>query len=779
MAPPISIKVDIDHTNVVRTISDIRKASLDAYTPLKKTADLLDGFSHFDKLVAETSKIASQESQSNIQLASSSKVFGPITKVASDIAKSVVSSAGTTQTEVSKLVKLSKDLDVPAERLDILRLVFKKAGIEASNFQNFMYSLNGAMLKSDNGASALDVTLKEFGKELGLAGKDAKDVIAVLLRLSAIVKSEGSEFNQRKILSAALGDKHGLSLNLMSQGPVKIKSDMDFVRKQGAYLDQKTINEYDKISQKSVVNDAKLDASLAQISVYPAKVGAAVKDTAAALASDIAKGLKYLEENFADRRTWLEKHDVSSGLSGLMVRDVMSKYHTVIEEQAAFETSLKDGDPLSVPMPIKFDIPADHEDQQQRLVRSQSELTGAVREFIENSNKINSDMGSVLDFVTKISEKTGLDLPGLLEGTVLESRLRKDAAQGGGAIPSTGGGTAVPHVSVPPTSVPSMPRDCCEELKALLEKFVPGGGKAGDGKPVHGSAGDDVLPDRAAFDKVLKEERTRTNQVEATADAYGEQARQADALGDIVAATNNDLVQQTDIGDTILESNQDLLEVELARTAEQKTQLDQLDKFGDGVKTLTEQTLDFGDKLGAAITDPLKAGVDQTRALIHDTLTALFEGNLKKAKGFWKAFVDIGKNTLKNLASSVIQSLVSSITNGASRLLGNLFSGGGTGSGGIGGFFSSLFGGGQRTSGPSIGFGDILSIGKSFFGSFGSTVTSALTSFGTSLGSFGTTLGLTASAPAVGITSAGTLASTTGGALTTATPPISWRRRLC
>ncbi len=158
-------------------------------------------------------------------------------------------------------------------------------------------------------------------------------------------------------------------------------------------------------------------------------------------------------------------------------------------------------------------------------------------------------------------------------------------------------------------SVPEMPEDCCGKLIALLTERLPAS------KTVSTQPGNGHSPERQAVQKVAQEEKERTKQVEATADAYGKQSQQVDQIGKMVEETNEDLIQQTDIGDTILESNQALLEIEKARTAEQKTQLDQLGKLGKGVNKLNKDTQEFADILGPAIADLLKVGIDRSLKL--------------------------------------------------------------------------------------------------------------------------------------------------------------------
>ncbi len=78
---------------------------------------------------------------------------------------------------------------------------------------------------------------------------------------------------------------------------------------------------------------------------------------------------------------------------------------------------------------------------------------------------------------------------------------------------------------------------------------------------------------------------------------------------------NDDLNLQLDVESALLNASTAILETEQARTAEQKTQLDQLDKLGKGVNKLNKDTQEFVVILGPAIADLLKVGIDRSLKL--------------------------------------------------------------------------------------------------------------------------------------------------------------------
>ncbi len=89
------------------------------------------------------------------------------------------------------------------------------------------------------------------------------------------------------------------------------------------------------------------------------------------------------------------------------------------------------------------------------------------------------------------------------------------------------------------------------------------------------------------------------------------------------------------------------------------------------------------------------------QGLITDTFSEFLDGNLKSAKDYWKAFVNIGKRALANLASAVVTNLFS----GKGFNLAALFGGGGQGQPGQPGSFD-------------LGFGDILKWGEKIYDFF-------------------------------------------------------------
>ncbi|MGE0154808.1 MAG: hypothetical protein AB7R90_19480 [Reyranellaceae bacterium] len=107
-----------------------------------------------------------------------------------------------------------------------------------------------------------------------------------------------------------------------------------------------------------------------------------------------------------------------------------------------------------------------------------------------------------------------------------------------------------------------------------------------------------------------------------------------------------------------------------------------------------------------------------------DALEQLFDGGLRKASDFWKAFLDIAKKALLQLAAAEITVAIQGV-----------FGVGAGGTGGIGGLLGSLFGGGSPIAGtqnlPSNGGLGGGGIGSLFGqGSIGSFLARPLHSFG-------------------------------------------------
>ncbi len=533
---------------------------------------------------------------------------------------------------------LTKLINIAPSETEALYKIFKIGGIQFDGFRQQMLRFHKEFVNATAGNGNLAKVLQQYDTGLDLTGKRAEDLIPVFLELSDVVKSTNSKIMQLDLVEAAFGDQLGVTVPILKRGSGELGH---LIARNSNEINDKKIQSMAEEYKNSAKLKSSYDTNIGQIlelvrpgmDAFYGVMGAVTKPVA-----DFAKNQKEFSVAWKDMAKLLEGTKTSDrDLLKVRAREIHSTISTLND---AIEL-LHDGkdDALSSGGTEVGEVNKHIEELKNRILEFYhlGKNASVTEPVLKDVFQIHSSLSGVS--VNELVKQTPLTyereedkFPSLVSGEAIlksiqdlqqkqleETKDQTKAIKEGEGAPALPGKSlpdvSMPPASVPPTSVQGMPRDCCEELKALLEKFVPGGGKAGDGKPVHGSAGDDVLPDRAAFDKVLKGEQARTNQAEATADAYGEQARQADALGDLVAATNEDLVQQTDIGDTILESNQALLEIEKARTAEQKTQLDQLGKLGKGVNKLNKDTQEFADILGPAIADLLKVGIDRSLKL--------------------------------------------------------------------------------------------------------------------------------------------------------------------
>ncbi len=308
-----------------------------------------------------------------------------------------------------------------------------------------------------------------------------------------------------------------------------------------------------------------------------------------------------------------------------------------------------------------------------------------------------------------------------------------------------GGTSSVPDAGVQPPVAGVPATACCEEIKALISRLgepAVAGGKAA-GKVIYGNSGEDRNPGQ-----ILQLERQWVQQSNELLEnqhqlTLAEQDSVVFALEGIEAGA-----EQLNLGDDLLAQGQERLAVEddlLSRLG------DQNDAYGK----LADSAKDGQQQLADGFFQPFADGLRQVKGLISSVFDDLFAGNLKKAKDYWQAFVDIGKNALKNFANTTL----TSFSNFAQQTLTNAIFGS------TGGSNSNSLSNGD----DGLGFGDVLSYGTKAYDFLSGSYDGLISEIGTQVSALGT--GSTAAAEAAAIygTEAASLGAVgSGGAYGTA-----------